>query len=111
MVVFQWNSVGNHNHNPCPNPISRLTCERGTKARLSFSGGPHAPVNMTDSVENAGSFDYFVLHGSKITMEVHKNFKDFKNFKIVQNPFLRTPNGYDGRSLRGRGGEKNPPIC
>ena len=25
--------------------------ERGTKARLSFSGGPHAPVNMADSME------------------------------------------------------------
>ena len=24
---------------------------RGTKARLSFSGGPHAPVNMADSME------------------------------------------------------------
>ena len=29
----------------------RRTCERGTKARLSFSGGPHAPVNMADSME------------------------------------------------------------
>ena len=27
--------------------------------------------------------------------------------KIVQNPFLRTPDGYDGRSFRRRGGEKN----
>ena len=25
---------------------------------------------------------------------------------IVQNPFLRTPDGYDGRSFRWRGGEK-----
>ena len=29
----------------------RRTYERGTKATLSFSGGPHAPVNMADSVE------------------------------------------------------------
>ena len=29
----------------------RRTYERGTKARLSFSGGPHAPVNMADSME------------------------------------------------------------
>ena len=29
----------------------RRAYERGTKARLSFSGGPHAPVNMTDSME------------------------------------------------------------
>ena len=27
------------------------TYERGTKARLSFSGEPHAPVNMADSME------------------------------------------------------------
>ena len=25
--------------------------ERGTKARLSFSDGPHAPVNMAESME------------------------------------------------------------
>ena len=29
----------------------RRTYERGTKANLSFSGGPHAPVNMADSME------------------------------------------------------------
>ena len=33
----------------------RRTYERDTKARLSFSGGPHAPVNMADSMENAVS--------------------------------------------------------
>ena len=33
--------------------IMRRTYERGTKARLSFSGGPHAPVNMADSTEEA----------------------------------------------------------
>ena len=27
--------------------------------------------------------------------------------KIVQNPFLRTPDGYSGRRFRRRGGEKN----
>ena len=31
--------------------IMRRTFEFCTKARLSFSGGPHAPVNMADSVE------------------------------------------------------------
>ena len=31
----------------------RRTYERGTKARLSFSGGPHAPVNMANSIEEA----------------------------------------------------------
>ena len=29
----------------------RRAYERGTKARLSFSGGPHAPINMADSME------------------------------------------------------------
>ena len=29
----------------------RRTFERGTNARLSFSGGPHASVNMADSME------------------------------------------------------------
>ena len=29
----------------------RRTYEHGTKARLSFSGGPHAPVNMADKME------------------------------------------------------------
>ena len=29
----------------------RRTHERGTKARLGFSGGPHVPVNMADSME------------------------------------------------------------
>ena len=36
----------------------RRAYERGTKARLTFSGGPHAPVNMADSMEevNAGGY-------------------------------------------------------
>ena len=41
------------------------------KARLSFSGGPHAPpVNMVDSMENVSSF------WIQEVMEVTKNFKD-----------------------------------
>ena len=28
----------------------RRTCQRCTKARLSFSGGPHVPGNMADSI-------------------------------------------------------------
>ena len=31
--------------------VSQSCAERGTKARLSFSGGPHAPVNMAESME------------------------------------------------------------
>ena len=30
---------------------TRTLHERDTKARLSFSGGPHTPVNMADGVE------------------------------------------------------------
>ena len=30
--------------------IMRRTYKRSTKARLSFSGGPHSPVNMADSL-------------------------------------------------------------
>ena len=53
----------------------RRTFERGAKARLSFSGGPHAPVNMADSMENAGSW---TVSGSKEAVEVPKNFKDLR---------------------------------
>ena len=55
--------------------IMRRTSERCTKARLSFSGGPHAPVNMADSMENAGSW---TVSGSKEAMEVPKSFKDLR---------------------------------
>ena len=34
----------------------RRTYEHGTKARLSFSGGPHAPVNMADSMEEVNFY-------------------------------------------------------
>ena len=57
----------------------RGTFERCAKARLSFSGGPHAPVNMADSMENAGSW---TVSGSKETMEVPKNFKDLRKLPV-----------------------------
>ena len=57
----------------------RRTFERGAKARLSFSGGPHAPVNMADSMENAGSW---TVSGSKEAMEVPKNFKDLRKLGV-----------------------------
>ena len=53
----------------------RRTYERGTKARLSLSGGPHAPVNMADSMQNAGSS---TISGSKEAMEVSKNSNDLR---------------------------------
>ena len=54
----------------------RRTFERNTKARLSFSGGPHAPVNMAESMENAGNS---TVSGSKEAM------KDSKNSRICEN--------------------------
>ena len=53
----------------------RRTFECGTKARPSFSGGPHASVNMADSIENAGSW---TVSGSKEAMKVPKSFKDLR---------------------------------
>ena len=50
-----------------------------TKARLSFSGGPHAPVNMADSMGSAGSW---TVSGSKEVMEVPKNFKDLQKLGV-----------------------------
>ena len=57
----------------------RRTFEHGTKARLSFSDEPHAPVNLTNTVENAGSW---TVSGSKEAMEVPKNFKDLRKLGV-----------------------------
>ena len=65
------------------------TFERGTKARLSFSGGPHAPVNMADGMENAGSW---TVSGSKEAMEVPKNFKDFRKRGVRNTAHYRAAN-------------------
>ena len=59
----------------------RRTFERCTKARLSFSGGPHAPVNVADSMENVGSW---TVSGSKDAMEGPKNLMDLRK-RGVQN--------------------------
>ena len=54
----------------------RRTFKCSTKARLSFSGGPHAPVNMVDIVVNVGSL---TVPGSKEAMGVLKiDFKDLR---------------------------------
>ena len=49
--------------------VMRRTYERGTKARLGLSGGPHAPVNMAGIMEdvnvsekNAGNGKFAVLY-------------------------------------------------
>ena len=54
----------------------RRAYERGTKARLSFSGGLHAPVNMADSME-----------------EVNVGRKDTGNgtFSVLYSAIFRTP--------------------
>ena len=57
----------------------RRTFQHGTRARLSLSGGPHAPVNMADSMESAGSW---TVSGSKEAMEVPKNFKDLRKLGV-----------------------------
>ena len=57
----------------------RRMFKRGAKARLTFSGGPHAPVNMADSMENAGSW---TVSGSKEAIEVPKNFKDLRKLGV-----------------------------
>ena len=51
----------------------RRSLERGTKARLSFSGGAKAPVNTTERMENAGSW---TVSGSEEATEVTKDLAD-----------------------------------
>ena len=71
----------------------RRTYERGTRARLSFSGGPHAPVNMAGSMENAGSW---TVSGSKEAIGVSKNFtyllklsvRNIAQYSAANVPFL-----------------------
>ena len=62
--------------------IMRRTYERGTKARLSFSGGPHAPVNMVESMEevNVGGKKLFAVLYCAIflTPSFRKSLKFFR---------------------------------
>ena len=57
----------------------RRTLKPGTKARLSFSGGPHAPVNMADSMENGGSW---TVSESKKATTAPKDFKDLRKLGV-----------------------------
>ena len=59
--------------------IMRRTFECGAKARLSFPGGPHVPVNMADSMENASRS---TVSGSGEAMGVPKNFKDLQKLGV-----------------------------
>ena len=40
---FQFSKFHNH--------VQNIRIKRGTKARLGCSGGPHAPINMADNME------------------------------------------------------------
>ena len=55
------------------------TFEHAAKARLSFLTGHALPLNMVDSMENAGSWTVSV---SKEVMEVQKNFKDLQKLGV-----------------------------
>ena len=55
--------------------VMRRTYERCTKARLSFSGGRHAPVNMADSMENAGSWTVSGSRGDESPEELSKTWR------------------------------------
>ena len=50
------------------------TYEHGTKGTLSFSGGPHTPVNMADSME-----------------EVNVGVKKRSTFAVLYCAIFRTP--------------------
>ena len=66
--------------------IMRRTFERVTKARLSFSGGPHAPVNMADSMENAGvpkNSKYLQKHGVR-------NIAQYRAANVLFSAFFST---------------------
>ena len=65
----------------------RRTFERGTTATLSFSGGPHAPVNIADNMENAGSW---TISGSKVP----KSFKDLRKLSERNIAQYSTGNGF-----------------
>ena len=64
----------------------RRTFERVTKARLSFSGGPLAPVNMADSMENAGvpkNSKYLQKHGVR-------NIAQYRAANVLFSAFFST---------------------
>ena len=60
----------------------RRTYKHGTKARLSFSGGPHAPVNMAESMEEVnvgGKKPFAVLYCAIFrSLSFRKSLKFFR---------------------------------
>ena len=63
----------------------RRTYERDTKARLSFCGGPHAPVNMADGMEDVNQ-----LHVTAIIVNSNAGIflLDFYNMKSSKKSWL-----------------------
>ena len=66
----------------------RRTCERGTKARLSLSGGSQAPVNMTDSMENAGAW---TVVGKRRWNSRRLDVRNIAQYSVANMPF---PTGF-----------------
>ena len=71
----------------------RRTFVHGAKARLSFSGGPHAPVNMADSVEevNEGGEKRSKWHSRNVCFAVLRyiSYATFSHIVIVLRDFYR----------------------
>ena len=67
----------------------RRTFECGTKARLSFSGRPHAPVNMTDSMANVGSWTVLWIQRGDGSPEVLQGFgiRNIAQYSAANTPF------------------------
>ena len=57
----------------------RRTFTHDTKVRLSFSDRPNAPVNIADSMENAGSCSWIQRGDGS---QVMKNFKDLQKLGV-----------------------------
>ena len=78
--INQINQLINHQHffiREFHNHAQNVRALRQSEAQLP--GGPHAPVNMADRMENAGSW---TVSGSREAMEVPKNFKDLRKLSV-----------------------------
>ena len=65
----------------------RRTYERGTKARLSFSGGPHAPVNMADSMEEVNVRGKDAEHGTLATLAIFRTTRFRKSLNAIRHVY------------------------
>ena len=55
-TIFKYLHISSHSFYKRVSQSCEKACEHRTKARLSFSGGPHAPVNMADGIEEVNKF-------------------------------------------------------